>query len=64
MKTPSVTFPKLIQLVRSEAGEKYQNLIVDITNSIDKFPDKLSFMERSLYTLGYAHQMKDLMEKS
>jgi CRISPR-associated protein (Cas_Csd1). len=62
MKTPSTTFPKLIQLVRSEAGEKYQNLIADIVDSIDKFPDKISFMERGLYTLGYAHQMKDLME--
>ena len=62
MKTPSTTFPKLIQLVHSEAGEKYQNLIHDIIDSIDKFPDKLSFMERGLYTLGYAHQRNDFIE--
>jgi CRISPR-associated protein Csd1 len=63
MKTPSTTFPKLIQLVRSEADGRYQDLIVDIVDSIDKFPDKLSFMERSLYTLGYAHQKNDFIEK-
>jgi CRISPR-associated protein Csd1 len=64
MKTPSATFPKLIQLVHSEADERYQNLIADIVDGIDKFPDKLSFMEGSLYTLGYAHQRKDFMEKT
>lgn len=37
MKTPSTTFPKLIQLVHSEAGEKYQNLIHDIVDSMTNF---------------------------
>jgi len=63
MKTPSTMFPKLIQLVSSEAGGRYQNIIDDIVDSIDKFPDKLSFMERSLYTLSYAHQRNDFLEK-
>jgi CRISPR-associated protein Csd1 len=63
MKTPRTMFPKLIQLVSSEASERYQYLIADIVDSISGFPDKLSFTERGLYMLGYAHQRKELLEK-
>jgi CRISPR-associated protein Csd1 len=60
MKTPRTMFPKLIQLVRSEADERYQDLISGIIDGINEFPDKLSFTERGLYMLGYAHQRKEL----